>query len=102
MTDSSSQTVEETKQQTTIETPRLILRAAIPPDAIPLYEAFSDAEVMRYWYASDSAINMNLPPLSSPRALFFESSNNYPPPSANLVLTGPHLPIQPSNRLKPG
>ncbi|KXS93648.1 hypothetical protein AC578_4205 [Pseudocercospora eumusae] len=35
--------------QTTIETPRLILRAAQAQDAEALHEAFSDPNVMRYW-----------------------------------------------------
>ncbi|EME79361.1 uncharacterized protein MYCFIDRAFT_34368 [Pseudocercospora fijiensis CIRAD86] len=36
-------------KETSIETPRLLLRAAQVEDADSLYEAFSDSEVMRYW-----------------------------------------------------
>lgn len=45
----AAQTVDDVKQQVVLETPRLILRAAQSSDAVLLYEAFSDPEVMRYW-----------------------------------------------------
>lgn len=53
MTTSFSGAAKPTSQQITLETPRLILRAAQPSDATPLFEAFKDPEVMRYWYVID-------------------------------------------------
>lgn len=37
----------------TIETRRMILRAAEQEDAIALHQIMSDAETMRFWYTFD-------------------------------------------------
>ena len=42
-------TSDESNGKIVLKTPRLLLRAARPEDAVALYEAFSDPEVMRYW-----------------------------------------------------
>lgn len=53
MIDPGSEAAKSGPHQIILETPRLILRVAQPSDAIPLYEAFKDPEVMRYWYVID-------------------------------------------------
>ncbi|KAK5946237.1 hypothetical protein PMZ80_000379 [Knufia obscura] len=48
-------TGEHPSRQVSIETPRLLLRAAQPEDAVRLHEAFSDPEAMRYWSSPPDA-----------------------------------------------
>lgn len=58
--------------QVEISTPRLLLRSAREDDVQDLHEAFSDAEVMRYWYGSpfpSQPIALGKRPLTPPKEL---------------------------------